>query len=392
MSRLQKLWTYLTEPLEQRTAGDPLDPDAFYPDIDTQLYARQRAQAGGVPSATIREALGIPAIFRAVSMLSTVAASLQLREYLNQREVIPAAPVVRRPQQEWTPGAFIRDTVMYMAAYGESIWIVRNRDAGGYASNLVPVSPTAIKSDWDGIRHDWYSFDRNGKRFDYQRQDIVQIPFMRDPKTGRGVGPLQLCGVASNVAVEAEHWASRFFVGSIPSVFLESKVPLSGNDPAEIKDRWMTDPPNVPKVGYGIEPHVLAINPESAQLVQARMYSRGDAALMFGIPGRMLEYSESGSSISYANVGDLATELVRLTLGPVYLEQIEQAFSDLRPRGTEVRFDVDGFERADVKTRFEIHRTAIELGMYDAEHAAGKEGISGEFPEVRPAPLKVVNG
>jgi len=169
-------------------------------------------------------------------------------------------------------------------------------------------------------------------------------------------------------------------------------VPLAGDDPQTIKDKWLQDPPNVPKVGYNLEPHQIGWNAENAQLTESRMYSRGEAALMFGIPGRMLEYSESGSSITYANVGDLATELVRLTLGPVYLEQIEQAFSDLRPRGTEVRFDVEGFERADVKTRYDIHEKAIALGIYTADDAAANEGERGTFPEVRPAPLKVVNG
>lgn len=389
MAFLQRLTTWLTEPLEERS--HPLNPDDRWPDIDTQLYALQRAQSGSLVKPTIKEALAIPAIWRAVSLLSTVAASLQLKEYRNEVE-IPAAPVVRRPQRRWTPGAFTRDTVMYQASRGEAIWLVKERDVAGFASDLVPVAPETLQSDWDGLEHDWYTIGPDGKRRDYARENVVHIPLMRDPSTGRGLGPLQVCGVAANVAVEADRWASRFYAGSIPSVFLESKVPLAGDDPETIKGRWLQDPPNIPKVGYGITPHMIGQDMESSQALAARMYSRGEAALMFGIPGRMLEYAESGTSITYANVGDLATELVRLTLGPAYLEQIEQAFSDLRPRGTEVRYDVAGFERADVKTRYEIHGTAIDKGIYTPEYAAQQEGVSGTFPEVRPAPLKVVNG
>lgn len=387
--RLQRFVSWLTEPIEQRS--HPLDPDIHWPDIDTQLYARQQAHSGTVVKATIKEAMGIPAIWRAISLLSTVAASLQLKEYRNEVE-IPASPVVRRPQKRWTPGAFTRDTVMYQATRGEAIWLVKERDVADFPSDLVPVAPETLQSDWDGIEHDWYSIGPDGKRRDYARENVVHIPLIRDPSTGRGIGPLQVCGVATNVAVEAERWASRFYVGSVPSVYLESKVPLAGNDPDTIKSKWLTDPPNVPKVGYGITPHAIGMDMEASQALQSRMYSRGEAALMFGIPGRMLEYAESGTSITYANVGDLATELVRLTLGPAYLEQIEQAFSDLRPLGTEVRYDVAGFERADVKTRYDIHETAIANGIYTAEHAAQQEGVSGTFPEVRPAPLRVVNG
>lgn len=391
MGRLQQLRGWLLDPLEQRTEP-ALDPDAYYPDIDTQLYARQRARAGSIPRATVREALGIPAVFRAVTLMATVTATLVLREYVNERELKPAAPVIRRPNREWSYRDFMRDTVMYGAAYGEAIALVTERDAGGFASNLAVVRPDRIQSDWDGIRHDWYTYDRNGKRFDYRREDVVHItPFIRDPGDGRGRGPLQICGVATNVAVEAEMWASRFFVGSVPSVFLEAKVPLAGDDPQTIKDKWMEDPPNVPKVGYGIEPHMIAVDPEGAQLPSIRLQNRGEVALMFGISGRLLEYAESGSSITYANVGDLATELVRLSLHPTYLEPIEQAFSDLRPRGTEVRFDVDGFQRADQKTRYDIHEKAISLGIYDAEEAAAKEGERGTFPEAAPAPLRRVS-
>jgi phage portal protein BeeE len=135
----------------EERSHDPLDPDATYPDIDAQLYARQRAHVSSRPQATIGEALGIPAIFRAVTLLSTVAASLQLKEYVQGREVTPAAPVIRRPQRAWTPGAFTRQTVLNMAAYGEAIWIVKERDAGGLASDLVPVKPTLLKSDFSGM-------------------------------------------------------------------------------------------------------------------------------------------------------------------------------------------------------------------------------------------------
>lgn len=382
---LQSFFTWLadgSEPLQERF---DLDPDADYPDIDEQLYRRQRELAAARPGVTIKEALGVPAVFRAVTMLSSLAASLELKEYVNDREVDPA-PVVQRPcrEQGWQSGDFIRDSVMYAATRGEIIWLVLQR-AAGYATNILPVAPETMKSDWDGRSHRWYSLGRDGKRRDYSPEDVRHItPFVRDPETGRGLGPMQLAKVALNVAVEADVWASRFFVGNIPSLYLDSKVPLQGNDPDVIKQKWLTDPPNVPKVGYGLTPTVLDINPETAQLSSSRMMSRGDAALLFGIPGRMLEYSESGSSISYANVGDLATELVRLTLAPVYLEPMEQAFTDLRPRGHETRFDVEGLERADVKTRYDIHEKAIANQIYSPAYAARKENIEGGAPETVP--------
>ena len=188
----------------------------------------------------------------------------------------------------------------------------------------MPVPPESMKSEWNGIEHAWFSLDRTGKRRDYQSRDVKQITLLEDPATGRGLGPMQLCGAALNVAIEADQWAARWFAGGgIPSVFLNATGILAPADADTIKEQWLKDPPNMPKVASNIEPTILNSNPEQSQLVNSRAHSRGDVALMFGINGRLLEAPVGGSSLSYTNVGDLATELVRLTLAPYYLEQIE---------------------------------------------------------------------
>jgi len=278
-----------------------------------------------------------------------------------------------------------------MSTYGESIWQVRSRDAEGFASDLLPVAPYSMKSeDWNGETMRWFSMV-GGRQVEQDPKNIVHIPLLRDPHTGRGMGPLQVCGAAVNVSVEADRWAQRWFVGGMPSLYLDSAMPIEELEATKVKDQWLSDPPNLPKVGYGFTPTKMGFTVEEAQLGSARMLNRGEVALMFGIPGRLLEYAESGTSVTYANVGDLATELVRLTLAPLYLEQIEQAFSDLLPRGHEVRFDVEGFQRADIKTRYEVYEKAIALGIITAEQAAADEGKAPGNREVIPTPLRAVS-
>lgn len=389
---LEQLWTWLTEPLESRTAPE-LEASAQYPDIDAQLYERLRVRTANASIPTVKEALGLPAIYRAVSLLASAAASLNLIEYVGAEKAIVQSTVVRRPQKLWTPGAFVRDTVHHMAAWGESIWTVLTRDVAGFASSILPVAPYSMKSkEWDGQKMRWFSMI-NGREVEQDPANIIHIPLLRDPATGRGLGPLQVCGAAVNVAVEADRWAQRWFVGGMPSTFLKSDMPIDEKEATTVKEQWLADPPNLPKVGYAFTPQRIGFSVEEAQLNGARMFNRGEVALMFGIPGRLLEYAESGTSVTYANVGDLATELVRLTLAPLYLEQIEQAFSDLLARGREVRFDVEGFERADIKTRFEVYEKAVAVfGEEEGrDYAAEREGIRGTNSEVQPTPLRVVS-
>lgn len=383
-----RLWNWLTEPLEQRSSPE-LDASAHYPDIDALLYERQRVRSANVAIPTVKEALGLPAIYRAVSLLASAAGALNPIEYINGEPQQVAASVVRRPAQEWTPGSFWWITVQDMATYGEAIWMVVKRDVQGFASDVVAVPPYSMKSEWNGVRHQWSSLV-NGREIPQDPANIKHIPLLRNRETGRGMGPMQTCGASTTVSVEADNWARRWFVGGMPSLYLDSQMPIDEKEATTVKDQWLADPPNLPKVGYGFTPSAIGWNPEQAQLNGARMFNRGEVALMFGIPGRLLEYAESGTSVTYANVGDLATELVRLTLAPMYLEQMEQTFSDLRPRGHEVRFDVEGFQRADVKTRYEVYEKAIALGIITAEDAAIEEGKAAGSREVQPVPLRRV--
>jgi hypothetical protein len=116
------------------------------------------------------------------------------------------------------------------------------------------------------------------------------------------------------------------------------------------------------------------------------MHSRGEAAVLFGMPGKLLEYAEQGSSLTYQNVGDLMTEFVRTTLAPSYLVPIEAALTDFLVRRRTVRFDLSELQRADPKTRFDIHAIAIAQGIYDAQYAQVAEGIAPGAATTAPTP------
>ena len=134
----------------------------------------------------------------------------------------------------------------------------------------------------------------------------------------------------------------------------------------------------MPQVTSGpIDATNMDVNPQGAQMLEAREYQNGDAARLFGIPGMLMEYSTPGSSLTYQNLSEVWTNFVRGCLAPNYLEPIEQALSDLLPRSTVVRFAVSGLQRADVKTRWEVYQAAVDvIGQEEAAQMARvKEGI-----------------
>ena len=82
---------------------------------------------------------------------------------------------------------------------------------------------------------------------------------------------------------------------------------------------------------------------------------------MFRVPGTLVEYNAAGSSLTYQNIGEVFTFFVKSCLQPLYLEPIEQALSDLLPRTTVARFNVDAFNRPDMKSRWEVYEIATKV-------------------------------
>jgi HK97 family phage portal protein len=339
---------------------------------------------------SVRGALGVPAVLRAVTLIANTAGALSMTG-IREGVRVPATErprLIVRPNPLTTPGAFWRDTAFWKALYGETWWWVAKRDTDDLPMSLVNVPPYEVKVEEDPADLRYPIVRWRDRRM--ARGDMIQMMLTPDPSNPRrGVGPLQLCGAAISVAVESQEWAANFYAeGGFPSVYLKSDYHFEDEDePTKIKQKWTATPSNTPHVlSPGLEPGTLPVNTEGAQMLGARVHNNGEVALMFGIPGSLLEYVQSGSSLTYQNVGQRFDDFVKGCLWPNYLEGTEQAMTDLLPRTWVAEFDTDRFTRPDPKTRMEIHQIAIGAGVYDAEYAQVQEGILPGSIETAPIP------
>ena len=213
------------ERLFQGVTPDPevLRVDAFseYPSLETQyetITARHAARTTLYPFPTIREALSVPAVFRAVSLLATVAGSLPIQAFRNSLLMDEPPALIRRPDPNTSRRRFIRQTVWNMATRGEAFWYVTARDPDGKAAALLNVPTREVQVEWD---------EREVRKV-YRWRDKPMAPgqlrhltFAEEDGSLRGVGPLQLCGAAVSSAIEATEWAASFFAeGGVPSINL----------------------------------------------------------------------------------------------------------------------------------------------------------------------------
>ena len=374
-------------------------------DLQSQISAIWGASPRPWRSASVKEALGVPAILRCVSLISSVGGSLSMNAYRRGTELDPddRPRLMVRPNPFTTPRDFFRDTIYSMATRGEGWWWVAARDEAKLPLSLIPVNPAEVKveEDPDDLRYPKV-FWRNKLM---PREDMRQITYLREPGSLRGYGPLQACGAAVSIAVEAQEWAANFFAaGGYPNIWIKVAGTLGGgtdewstqdqvddgvtSEILRLKEQWISTAPNTPKITDESIEDIKQFdpNPQGAQMLDSRQMQVGDAVRMFGIPGKLAEYVQTGSSLTYQNLAEVMTEFLRTCLLPNYLEPIEQAMSDLLPRPIVGRFNVDAVNRADIKTRYEVYQIGIESGVLTPELAQRDEGIVPGDVEVAQMP------
>jgi phage portal protein BeeE len=385
---LERAWRYLSAaPIEARA----IDSFADHPGLTEQLLAAQ-----GMTSSTswapvgIRDALAVPAVFRACTLISNLMGTFSLEAFRNGVRMDDPPRITQRPDPFRTARDFWRGVGWNLATRGEADLYVGARDSYGLPLSVLSIPPAELVGRYAEPRDEIINrIAWEWRGTPVRSEDVVQIVFAQEPGSPRGVGPLQLCGAAVSVARESLEWSANYYGGGgIPSVLLSPRVPISSDEAAIIKAAWMAGDPLTPKVAADVDATVLSASGQQADIANARLQSVADVACMYGIAPELLEHGMvgGGSALSYRNLSDLGTDLVRFCLVPGYLEPTEQSMSDLLPRSIIGRFNVDELERADAETRFRIYESGVRSGVLTAEDGQRLEGIRPGSPQYAPVP------
>jgi phage portal protein BeeE len=335
--------------------------------------------------ASIHEALGVPAYFSAVTLISNRMGIFTLQAFRNGERVDDdqRPRLIIRPNPFSTLRDYLRETGWSMATRGESWQWIAARDVDRQPLSVIPVPSREIE-----VSGDWLSPVVKWRRT-VKTSDFTAAFLTKELGEMRGKGPLQYTGSAISAAVESQEWAANFYAkGGNPSVHIHSEDELNSDEAQALRDKWTETPPNMPQVTSGpITAQALQHDGSQAQMLDARNWNAGEASRSYQIPGPLLEYSRGGSSLSYSNVVTLMDQLLKQCLIPNYLEPVEQMLTDLLPRSWVTRFNVDAILRADIKTRFEVYESGLRSGVYpDVTIPQQAEGIIAGSVETAPVP------
>lgn len=250
----------------------------------------------------------------------------------------------------------------------------------GRQAALHPIDPGAIEL--AGLYQDQpvyaYQHPQEGRQAVPGSRVLHIRGYTEDGLTG--VAPLRIIRNTLGLAIAQENYgASLFKNGAVPKGVLTYPGTLSDDDWAALKQSFernhMGDNQNrFAILDRGLKWESTGINPDEAQFLESRKYSRAEIAGWFGVPLHRLNDTERAT---WANVESLGLDYVIYTLTP-WITRLEQEINaQFYPDGEYfVEFNFDSLARGDSAARANYYRTLFGMGALTLDEIRRREGMN----------------
>jgi HK97 family phage portal protein len=335
-------------------------------------------------------ALGVPAIYRGVTLIADAIGALGLHSYRNGRIVKPTPQILIKPNPQETRIETISAMAASLILDGNYIAVLGERGANGLPDFFYPVAIDRVNL----TRVDGRIVYRIDEQV-YEADDILHIKNFTLPGEffGRGIVETQKQAIGQEIAIN--EYASRYFDGGVnPTAVIKSGNPdLTQEEADALKTAWLSmysgrnRQPAVLNSTTDFE--ILSSNAQESQLIEAQIQGLTEAANILGLPAYYL--GAPNSSRTYANVEQENLQLVRWSIQPI-AERIEQALSELLVRGQTAKFNYDTLLRTDTLSRYQAHAVGLTNGFLtvdevrDMENRDPIQGIDDEPIDTIEAP------
>ena len=343
--------------------------------------------------------LGMPAVWRAVGLISGTAASLPLHAYRRgdaTREPVtrgPAAALLDDPHPDMTSFELWETAYGHLCLWGNAYFRIL-RNGLGQVRELWGLHPSQVKVGRDsssglkvyGVTHD------DGYMEPHTDRTILHVPgFGYDGVCG--LSPIRAARQGIGLAMAAEEYGARLFgSGSLATGILTTEQRLKQDQADALKARWEAKAKGIANahsavvLDSGAKFQQLTIPPEDAQFIESRRFQISEVGRMFGVPAFLMGETEKstswGTGLEQQAIGWVKFDLRR------YMIRFEQRVTRLiRPDNVFARYSLEGLLRGDSTARATFYRQMWELGVYstnDIRELEDRSPVDGGDQRYRP--------
>ena len=328
------------------------------------------------------QAARVAAVFTAVGIIATALEQLSIDLERGDTQ-IDTSRFIAKPDPDLERSDWVHQYAVSLALHGNA-YLRTYRDSAGRGLVARVMDPLTVTPFID--RHGRVKYHHNGQ--DLDSLEVTHSRFLMLPGQLLGLGPIQAAQAElsghRDVVAASTGW---FNDSGVPSGWLGTDQALDAGTAKAVIDGWNSAPAGRTRIAtHGLTYHREAISPADAQFLETRRFSKTEILDLFGIPASLALGVDKGDSETYANVEQDWLGFVRFRLMR-YVRAMESALTSLIPRGQQARFNLDALLRTDSRTRMEVHKLAIEAGIYGPDYARTVEHLP---PTAAPTPTKEV--
>lgn len=344
--------------------------------IWSRLFGREKRAMASIPgfsrntiefadsNLSATHAMRLAAVWSCVDLIASQIATLPLHNFRadpnGHRLNIDLPPLFKTsPSPNMTRKTWLYQAMSSLLLRGNAYGLLRNFDYTGYPTEVEWVHPDLVTINETAGVPLYYI---NGIYVESSR--IVHIPWAVFPGSVIGLSPINAFKVSLETGLSAIAYGRDFFRNSsLPSGLITSEKPndVAGSKFMKEQFKIASAGRDIVAVPKGISFQQLSIPAEESQFLQTISATATQIAAIYHVDPERVG-GETGHSLTYATTEQNNHNFLTFTLRP-WIATLEAAFDVMTARGQEVRFNIDAFLRADLKTRYEAHKIALDTGF-----------------------------
>ena len=377
MSFWNKIWgNKKKEPENQEKRSVTIAPQSTY------IPSFLGAESAGV-NVNHDSALTFTGAFAAISIKAENMASLPKSVFRNTKDGKKEEknhPIYRlihyQPNPHMTDFVFWELMESNVAGWGNGYALIET-NGGGRPKNLWPILPNNVEviKDKKEIFYKVLKGDFSGT---YLASEFLHFKmFTKDGIVG--IDPISYHAQAIGLALAGQKFSAEYFQrkGALRGVF-EMEGELGDAPYKKLTERLNSAKNHSTQIlEHGLKYKAISINPDAAQVIQSRIFSIQDAARIWKVPVSLLsEHSHS----TFSNTEQQDIQFVKYGLRPEckrFETEIEtKLFSGSEREVMNVKFDLRGILRGDLKTQAEFYHKAILDGWLSRNEVRNFENMN----------------
>ena len=308
--------------------------------------------SNNVVGAKAERALSVPTVTRAVGLISSTVASLNLRSYTLQwnpttttyeKNYVLGESWYTRPDPRVTRQFLMSNLVSDLLLYGRAFLYITSKYATGFPASFQWLPASNVTST-DQDEKQWFTtaddLFYNGVELD---TDLV-VQFL-SPQEG-----ILYCGNRTiDIAHRLDESAKRFASNTIPNGFLQQVdgEPMSAEELTELASAWAQARQTnaVGALNQHVQYKMTNENPNVLQLTESRQHAALELSRLCQVPAYLVGVAVGG--FTYMNAQQARQDLLIFGATP-FLTCISETLSgnQVLPQGKHVEFDTDAYLRS----------------------------------------------